>query len=268
MIPYFDQNFRMSQLSGKIAIVTGGGSGIGRAISASFAASGASIVIFDLDESAADETVSVVKARGGEAIFSKCDVSNADSVAEALRFCQSSFGQPNILVNNAGIANIGTATTTSEEDFDRVMEVNVKGVYICLHQILPVMIENGGGVVLNMSSIAAVTGLKDRFAYSASKGAVQTLTLAVAADYLDENIRCNAICPARVHTPFVDGYLEKNYPNNKQEMFEKLSAVQPIGRMAKPDEIGKLALYLCSDDASYVTGQTYNIDGGYLNLRG
>jgi NAD(P)-dependent dehydrogenase (short-subunit alcohol dehydrogenase family) len=130
------------------------------------------------------------------------------------------------------------------------------------------MIENGGGVVLNMSSIAAVTGLKDRFAYSASKGAVQTLTLAVAADHLDENIRCNAICPARVHTPFVDGYLEKNYPDNKEEMFEKLSAVQPIGRMAKPDEIGKLALYLCSDDASYITGQTYNIDGGYLNLRG
>ena len=258
----------MSQLSGKIAIVTGGGSGIGHAISQSFASGGASIVIFDLDESAADKTVSVIQARGGKATFVKCDVSRADSVMEALRFCQSAFGQPNILVNNAGIANIGTATTTSEEEFDRVMEVNVKGVYMCLHHILPAMIENGGGVVLNMSSIAAVTGLKDRFAYSASKGAVQTLTLAVAADHLDENIRCNAICPARVHTPFVDGYLEKNYPDNKEEMFEKLSAVQPIGRMAKPDEIGKLALYLCSDDASYVTGQTYNIDGGYLNLRG
>jgi NAD(P)-dependent dehydrogenase (short-subunit alcohol dehydrogenase family) len=258
----------MSQLSGKIGIVTGGGSGIGRAISESLASAGASIVIFDLDESAADETVSAIKSRDGKAIFAKCDVSSADAVAEALRVCQSAFGPPNILVNNAGIANIGTATTTSEEDFDRVMKVNVKGVYVCLHHILPAMIENGGGVVLNMSSIAAITGLKDRFAYSASKGAVQTLTLAVAADHLDENIRCNAICPARVHTPFVDGYLEKNYPDNKEEMFEKLSAVQPIGRMATPDEIGKLALYLCSDDASYITGQTYNIDGGYLNLRG
>ena len=172
-----------------------------------------------------------------------------------------------ILVNNAGVANIGTATTTSEEDFDRVMTVNVKGVYQCLQAILPMMIEGGGGVVLNMSSIAAVTALKDRFAYSASKGAVHTMTYSVAADYLDDGIRCNSICPARVHTPFVDGYLAKNYPDNKEEMFEKLSAVQPIGRMAKPEEIAKLALYLCSEESSYITGQSFNIDGGYLNLR-
>jgi NAD(P)-dependent dehydrogenase (short-subunit alcohol dehydrogenase family) len=129
------------------------------------------------------------------------------------------------------------------------------------------MVEGGGGVVLNMSSIAAITGLKDRFAYSASKGAVHTMTLSVAADYLQYGIRCNAICPARVHTPFVDGYLAKNYPDNRDEMFEKLSKVQPIGRMARPDEIAKLALYLCSDDASYITAQSYNIDGGYMNLR-
>lgn len=258
----------MAQLSEKIAIVTGGGSGIGRAISESFASAGASIAIFDLDENAANETMAAIEANGGKAVFIGCDVSSADSVAAALRSCQAAFGQPDILVNNAGIANIGTAVTTCEEDFDRVMKVNVKGVYLCLHYILPAMVENGGGVVLNLSSIAAITGLKDRFAYSASKGAVHTLTLAVAADHLDDNIRCNAICPARVHTPFVDGYLEKNYPDKRDEMFEKLSAVQPIGRMAKPDEIGKLALYLCSDDASYITGQTYNIDGGYLNLRG
>jgi len=258
----------MSQLSGKTAIVTGGGSGIGRAISESFAAAGASIAIFDLSKEAGGETVDAIESAGGKAVFASCDVSSSESVAEAVTVCQETFGAPSILVNNAGIANIGTATTTSEEDFDRVMKVNVKGVYMCLHQILPVMIENGRGVVLNMSSIAAVTGLKDRFAYSASKGAVHTLTLAVAADHLEQGIRCNAICPARVHTPFVDGYLETNYPDNKEEMFQKLSAVQPIGRMAKPDEIGKLALYLCSEEASYITGQTFNIDGGYLNLRG
>jgi NAD(P)-dependent dehydrogenase (short-subunit alcohol dehydrogenase family) len=177
------------------------------------------------------------------------------------------FGKIDILVNNAGVANIGTATSTSEGDFDRVMSVNVKGVYQCLHAVLPIMVEGGGGVVLNMSSIAAITGLKDRFAYSASKGAVHTMTLSIAADYLEQGIRCNAICPARVHTPFVDGYLEKNYPENKDEMFETLSKVQPIGRMAKPEEIAKLALYLCSDDSSYVTGQAYNIDGGYMSLR-
>ena len=258
----------MSQLSGKTAIVTGGGSGIGRSISEAFAAAGASVAIFDLSEEAGAETASAIEAAGGKAIFASCDVSSGESVATALSACQEAFGAPNILVNNAGIANIGTATTTSEEDFDRVMKVNVKGVYMCLHRILPLMIENGGGVILNMSSIAAVTGLKDRFAYSASKGAVHTLTLAVAADHLEQGIRCNAICPARVHTPFVDGYLEKNYPDNKEEMFQKLSVVQPIGRMAKPEEIGKLALYLCSEDASYITGQTFNIDGGYLNLRG
>ena len=180
---------------------------------------------------------------------------------------RESLGQINILINNAGVAHIGTATSTGEEDFDRVLSVNVKGVYHALHAVLPGMVESGGGVVLNMSSIAAITGLKDRFAYSASKGAVHTITLSVAADYLEDGIRCNAICPARVHTPFVDGYLEKNYPDNRDEMFEKLSKVQPVGRMAKPEEIAQMAMYLCSEEASYITGQAFNIDGGYLNLR-
>lgn len=257
----------MSQLHQKSAIVTGGGSGIGRAISETFANAGAAVAIFDLDEAAATETVAAIAAAGGKAAFFRCDVSDSASVKAAVEGAVSAFGKPGILVNNAGIANIGTATNTSESDFDRVMRVNVKGVYLCLQSVIPLMIEAGGGVVLNMSSIAAITGLKDRFAYSASKGAVHTMTLSIAADYLQHGIRCNAICPARVHTPFVDGYLAKNYPDNRDEMFEKLSKVQPIGRMARPEEIAKLALYLCSDDASYITAQTYNIDGGYMNLR-
>lgn len=257
----------MSQLHQKTAIVTGGGSGIGRAISETFANAGAAVAIFDLDEAAATETVAAIAAAGGKAAFFRCDVSDSASVKTAVEGAVSAFGKPGILVNNAGIANIGTATNTSESDFDRVMRVNVKGVYLCLQSVIPLMIEAGGGVVLNMSSIAAITGLKDRFAYSASKGAVHTMTLSIAADYLQHGIRCNAICPARVHTPFVDGYLAKNYPDNRDEMFEKLSKVQPIGRMARPEEIAKLALYLCSDDASYITAQTYNIDGGYMNLR-
>lgn len=257
----------MSQLQGKTAIVTGGGSGIGKAISESFASEGASVAIFDLDETTAAETVESIKSAGGSAAFFACDVSDANSIATALAGTEEAFGIPGILVNNAGVANIGTATTTNEEDFDRVMRINVKGVYLCLREVLPRMIEAGGGVVLNMSSIAAITGLKDRFAYSSSKGAVHTMTLSVAADYLAYGIRCNSICPARVHTPFVDGYLEKNYPDNKEEMFEKLSKVQPIGRMCKPEEVAALALYLCSDAAAYVTGQSFQIDGGYMNLR-
>lgn len=257
----------MSTLDHKTALVTGGGSGIGRAISETFAAAGASVAILDLDEAAAQETIAGITAAGGQAIFLSCDVSSAASVAAAVKGAKDAFGKIDILVNNAGIAHIGTATSTEENDFDRVMKVNVKGVYLCLQAVLPEMVAGGGGVVLNMSSIAAITALRDRFAYSASKGAVHTMTLSVAADYLQYGIRCNAICPARVHTPFVDGYLARNYPDNRDEMFEKLSKVQPIGRMARPDEVAKLALYLCSDDASYITAQAFNIDGGYLNLR-
>ena len=257
----------MSELVNKTAIITGGGSGIGRAISESFAAAGAAVAIFDLDEAAAEDTLAAIRGARASAIFCRCDVSDNDSVTAAVTAAKGAFGKIDILVNNAGIANIGTATSTNESDFDLVMRVNVKGVYLCLQAVLPELIAAGGGVVLNMSSIAAITGLKDRFAYSASKGAVHTMTLSLAADYLKDNIRCNAICPARVHTPFVDGYLARNYPDNRDEMFAKLSAVQPVGRMARPDEIAKLALYLCSDDASYITGQSFNIDGGYLNLR-
>ena len=147
------------------------------------------------------------------------------------------------------------------------MRVNVKGVFQVLRAVLPKMVDAGGGVVLNMSSVAAITGLKDRFAYSASKGAVHTMTFSIASDYLEDGIRCNAICPARVHTPFVDGYLEKNYPDTKEEMFEKLSKVQPIGRMCKPEEVAGLALFLCGEDSAYITGQAYEIDGGYMKLR-
>lgn len=256
----------MSSLAPQTAIITGGGSGIGRAISETFAAAGAKVAIFDRDEAPARETAEAIIAAGGFARVHLCDVSDKASVDAAV--AAAALDAPiGVLVNNAGIAHIGTATNTEEADFDRVMTVNVKGVYLCLRAVLPRMVDNGGGVVLNVSSIAAITGLKDRFAYSASKGAVQTMTYSIAADYLAAGIRCNAICPARVHTPFVDGYLAKHYPDNRDEMFAKLSAVQPIGRMARPDEVAKLALFLCSDDGAYVTGQTYNLDGGYMNLR-
>jgi 2-keto-3-deoxy-L-fuconate dehydrogenase len=156
--------------------------------------------------------------------------------------------------------------TTTEEDFDRLYKVNVKGVYNCLRAAIPAMKKNKGGVILNLSSVAALAGLPERFAYSMTKGAVYSMTLALARDYLNENIRCNCISPARVHTPFVDGFLKKNYPGKEKEIFDKLSKTQPIGRMAKPEEIAALILYLCSDEASFITGCDYPIDGGFLKL--
>ena len=171
-------------------------------------------------------------------------------------------------MNNAGISHIGNVETTSEADFEKLFNVNVKGVYNCLHAAVPLMKQHGGGVILNMSSIAAVTGLNDRFAYSMTKGAVYAMTLSVAKDYLKHGIRCNCVSPARVHTPFVDGFLAKNYPGKEAEMFEKLSQSQPIGRMGKPEEIANLILYLCSDEASFITGSDYPIDGGFIKLNG
>ncbi|MEM1294505.1 MAG: SDR family oxidoreductase [Verrucomicrobiota bacterium] len=245
----------------KNVLITGAGSGIGEAMSREFAAEGAFVWVVDRDQEAG---TAVAKDIGGE--FLACDVSNQEEV-NALIDNVTKEKQLHVLVNNAGISHIGTVETTTGDDMDRVYNVNVKGVYNFLHAVLPKMVESGGGVVLNMASIASKVGLKDRFAYSMSKGAVFTMTLSVAHDYIEHGIRCNCICPARVHTPFVDNYLAKNYPGEEEKMFATLSAAQPIGRMAKPAEIGKLATYLCSDDAGFVTGGAWDIDGGVMNLR-
>ncbi|MBO9674831.1 MAG: glucose 1-dehydrogenase [Sphingobacteriaceae bacterium] len=252
----------MFSLKNKKAVVTGGGSGIGKAIATILAKQGAEVHIIELGTEQAQDTINEIKENGGTAFSYGCDVSNHQAVHEVF----NQIGQINILINNAGIAHIGKADTTPEADFDRVMNVNVKGVYNCLHAAIPKLRLAGGGVIINMASIAALIGLPDRFVYSAAKGAVKAITMSVAKDYISENIRCNSISPARVHTPFVDGFLQKNYPDNIPEMFEKLSKTQPIGRMAKPEEIGALALYLCSDEASFITGCDYPIDGGFTTL--
>lgn len=249
-------------LKDKTAIITGGGSGIGRAISLLFAKQGATVHIIELNADAATEVLNTIAALGGKAIVHACNVSNQDEVNGVMQ----SIGQADILVNNAGIAHIGKADTTEASDFDRVFNVNVKGVYNCIHAAIPLLRKSGGGVILNMSSIAALVGITDRFAYSMSKGAVLGMTLSVARDYMNENIRCNCISPARVHTPFVDGFIAKNYPGKEDEMFAKLSASQPIGRMGTPDEVAALALYLCSNEAGFVTGCDYPLDGGFVRL--
>ncbi|NII82639.1 SDR family oxidoreductase [Pedobacter riviphilus] len=252
----------MFSLKNKKAVVTGGGSGIGRAIATILAKQGAEVHIIELGTEQAQDTLGEIKTNGGEAYSYACDVSDHQAVKAVFE----QIGSINILVNNAGIAHIGKADTTEESDFDRIMRVNVKGVYNCLYAAIPQIRLAGGGVIINMASIAALVGLPDRFAYSTAKGAVKAMTMSVAKDYIGENIRCNSISPARVHTPFVDGFLQKNYPDNISEMFEKLSKTQPIGRMAKPEEIGALALYLCSDEAAFITGCDYPIDGGFTTL--
>jgi 2-keto-3-deoxy-L-fuconate dehydrogenase len=252
----------MFSLRNKKAVVTGGGSGIGQAIAVLLAKQGAAVHIFEISAENAAATVSQIEEFGGSAIVHTLDVSDQKAVVAAFE----AVGALNILVNNAGIAHIGKADTTPEDDFDRVMRVNVKGVYNCLFAAIPQMRKSGGGVIINMASIAALVGIPDRFAYSTAKGAVKAMTMSVAKDYIGEGIRCNSISPARVHTPFVDGFLQNNYPDNIEEMFDKLSKTQPIGRMAKPEEVAALALYLCSDEASFITGVDYPVDGGFTTL--
>ena len=255
----------MLSLKDKRAIITGGASGIGLAMSKLFAEQGAVVHIFEINGKQAEEEADKINASGGRARAHQVDITDQSRVHELLRAIASE-GPIDILVNNAGIAHVGNAESTTTEDMDRILNVNVKGTYNCIHAAIPIMKDQGKGVVLNMASVAATVGIPDRFAYSTSKGAIVAMTLSVAKDYLKHGIRCNCISPARVHTPFVDGFLRKNYPGKEEEMFAKLAATQPIGRMAEPAEIAALALYLCSDEAGFLTGCDYPIDGGFLRL--
>jgi NAD(P)-dependent dehydrogenase (short-subunit alcohol dehydrogenase family) len=250
-------------LTGKSAIVTGGGSGIGAAIAALFARQGGRIVILDVNDSGETTAAAIVSA-GGDAIARRCNIADADEVARTFRDVAAELGRLDILVNNAGIAHVGTIEQTTPEDLDRLYAVNVRGLFLCSRAAVGIMLPQGHGVILNMASIASLVGVPERFAYSMTKGAVHTMTMSIAVDYVKRGIRCNCICPARVQTPFVDGYLRQNYPGREDEARRALEAYQPIGRMGTPEEVAALALYLCSDEAAFVTGQAYPIDGGVL----
>jgi 2-keto-3-deoxy-L-fuconate dehydrogenase len=253
-------------LQGKTAIVTGGGSGIGRAISKALAENGAKVHIFELQKEVATTVVNEIESDGGSASAHSCNVAVQSEVAKRVKTIAEKENI-DILINNAGIAHIGNVEKTTEADLDRVYSVNVKGVYNCIHSVIPFM-KKRGGVILNMASVASVVGIKDRFAYSMSKGAALTMMYSIAKDYLEYGIRCNSISPARIHTPFVDGYLKNNYPDSVDEKFKELSHTQPIGRMGMPDEVANLALYLCSNEASFITGTNFPIDGGFIKLNG
>lgn len=252
----------MLKLKNKTAVITGGGSGIGAAIVEKFAQAGAHIHILDIHKEATQKFADSLGDLASQITVHTCDVSNQSQVLETLK----QIDRADILINNAGVAHVGNLENCAEEDFDRIMNINVKGAYNVLYGIIPLMKKQQGGVILNIASIAAWVGIPDRFVYSVSKGAIAAMTLSVAKDYIHDNIRCNSISPARVHTPFVDGFIQKNYPGREEEMFENLSKTQPIGRMGKPAEIADLALYLCSEESSFITGNDFPIDGGFIKL--
>ncbi len=249
----------------KVALVTGGASGMGKSICLRLALKKMKVLVVDLNPEAAQETVEEIINNGGNAEAFSVDVSNNDQVLALFKNINEEH-TIDILINNAGIAHIGNIENTKETDLDRLYNINVKGVYNCISGTIEAMKAQQSGVIINMASVASSVGIADRFAYSMTKGAVLTMTYSVAKDYLADGIRCNCISPGRVHTPFVDNFLEKNYADNKAEMFEKLSKSQPIGRMGKPDEIAALVEYLCSDEAAFVTGSNFPIDGGFVTL--
>ena len=245
-------------------MITGAASGIGKAIAEKMSAQGAEVYLLDRDSTQGEALAATLSAAGHKAHYRDCDVTDTAATAALLE----SIGEVNqidILVNNAGVAHVGNLENTSEADLDRLYQVNIKGVYNCSKAAIAFM-KQKGGVILNLASIAASTGIADRFAYSMTKGAVRAMTYSIAKDYVSYGIRCNCISPARIHTPFVDGFISKNYPGQEAEMFEKLSKTQPIGRMGTPEEVADFAAFLCSDKASFLTGTDYPIDGGFLTL--
>jgi NAD(P)-dependent dehydrogenase (short-subunit alcohol dehydrogenase family) len=251
-------------LASKTAVVTGGGSGIGESIAVLFGKQGARIAVLDVALDRAERTAARIHEAGGSARAIACDVGSQSSVEAAFARIDAEFGGVQILINNAGIAHIGSLLTTTEADFDRTYRVNVKGAFLVAQAAVKRMVAPGagGGAIVNLASIASLVGLEDRFAYSMTKGAVLTMTRSIAVDYMKQGVRCNCLCPARIHTPFVDKFLADSYPGREAEMFDRLSKAQPIGRMGKPEEVAAFALYLCSDEAAFVTGAAFPIDGG------
>ena len=243
-------------LNNKNALVTGGSSGIGKAIAETLNSQGANVYVLDLNDCKSNtlKGISTIKT----------DITNSNKLKEVFNKLPDKI---NILINNAGIGLVGNIEQTNEKDFDNLYNVNIKGVYNCVKTFLPKMKSNGGAII-NMASIVSHVAVNNRFAYTMTKGAVHAMTYAIAKDYIQHGIRCNSVSPARVHTPLVDEYLGKNYPGKEDEMFKNLSKTQPIGRMGKPEEVANLVLYLCSDEASFITGSDFPIDGGFIKLNG
>lgn len=251
-------------VEGKVTIVTGGASGIGEATARLFAADGAIVHVVDLDAAGAERVASDLTKSGKKAFAHAADVADEGAVTRVFREVVERSKRVDVLVNSAGIAHIGTLLSTEESDLDRLYRVNVKGTYQACRAAVRIMVEHGGGAIVNLGSIVSLIGLEERFAYTMTKGAVLTMTRSIAVDYMKQGVRCNCICPTRVHTPFVDGFVKKNYPGREAEKLAELGAYQPMGRMAKPEEVADLALFLGSDASRFITGQAVPVDGGVL----
>jgi 2-keto-3-deoxy-L-fuconate dehydrogenase len=257
----------MFRLDGKRALITGAGSGIGEAIATLFSAQGAHVIVADVQGEAAERVANDIVQRGGVATPLALDVTDEDQVCTSFGQLadQDQQGRLDLLVNNAGISHVGSILETSLKDWERVLRVNAGGIFLCAREAVRLMVqqEPKGGVIINMSSVAAMIGVERRLPYSASKGAVLALTRSIAMDFVDQGIRCNAICPGTVQTPFVEGYLKRSFPGQEDAVRQTLHARQPIGRMGQPEEIAAAALYLASDEAAFVTGSALVIDGGW-----
>ena len=250
------------RLDGKVALITGAGSGIGEQIALLFARQGAAVVIGDVDEARGASVARSITRAGGKALFQRLDVTSAASAEAAVGACVDAFGGLHVLVNNAGIGYVGDVLETEESEYENLMAVNVKGVFLCSKAAVAHMVEHGGGAIINLASVAGQIGLSRRFAYSATKGAVIAMTRSMAVDLVKRGVRVNCICPGTIHTPFVDGYLDRFHSHNREETLAGLHARQPLGRMGRPDEIAYAALYLASDEASFATGSAMVVDGG------
>ena len=255
----------MFRLDKKIAFVTGAGSGIGEQIARLFAQQGAHVVLNDIRVDAAEGVASEIRAGGGSTRTQQLDVADESQVKASIERVAATEGRLDILINNAGVSHVGTVLETSLEEWERVMSVNARGVFLCSKYAVTQMLAQNptGGILVNIASVAGMIAIDQRFPYSASKGAVISMTRSIAIDFVTQGIRCNAICPGTVHTPFVEGYLARNFAGREDEVRQQLHARQPIGRMGRPDEIAYAALYLASDEAAFVTGSTLVIDGGW-----
>lgn len=255
----------MFRLDGKVALVTGAGSGIGEAIARLFASQGAVVLVADVRSDAAASVSAAIRETGSVAHAMQLDVADEAQVTARFQEVSALYGRFDILVNNAGVSHVGNLLETTVEEWDRVMRVNALGVFLCAREAVRQMLaqEPKGGVIINMASAAGLIGIERRFPYGTSKGAVISMTRSIAIDYVTQGIRCNAICPGTVQTPFVEGYLARNFAGHEDEVRQQLHARQPLGRMGQPEEIAAAALYLAADESSFVTGSSLVIDGGW-----